>query len=140
MGAAQLKGKPPHRRGEVKLRATILALTVAAGLATTAGTALSGVAPVDPGQQARCERAQARLDFLLGQRAEIEVRAAEVQARIDSGELTPRQLARAGAQLARLNDRLARMDERIAAVEGRIAERCVGTDPGDGGGGGGTIE
>ena len=117
----------------MKIRAALLTLVLAAGLGVTAGSALAVDEPGGPGPrdpQARCERAQSQLEKLQALQARIEGKIAEIQAKIDSGELTEEQLARAREALTKLQARLERVSMRIRHLEARIAEHCAG--PGGG--------
>ena len=83
-----------------KLTVLLAALSLTAG---AAGAALAaGLAP-DPEQVAvRCERIAQRLDEVEARAAEVAGSIAELEAMLESGELNPRQTARAQDRLARL--------------------------------------
>ncbi len=112
----------------MRIRATLVALVLAAGLAGGAGVALAEEGPpAGPGPEQiaqRCERAQHRLDHLNTIATRLGDRIAKIEAKIASGELTHEQLEKAQARLAKLQERQAKLAGHIETVSAKIAEKC----------------
>ena len=118
----------------MRIRRKFTIILVALGLvAGAAGTALAAPGGPNPGQAARCERGAQRLDQLEALADQLAGQVANVQTMLASGELTPRQAARAEQYLSRLQERQANLAGRIGALSARLTAEC---SPATGGGGG----
>ena len=119
----------------MRIRRKFTIILVALGLvAGAAGTALAAPGGPNPGQAVRCENGAQRLAQLEALADQLAGQVANVQTMLASGELTPRQAARAEQYLSRLQERQANLAGRIGALSARLTAEC---SPGTGGGGGG---
>ena len=117
------------------LKVRFVAATVAVvlgGLAT--GTAFAGVTPAASaerpgakGKAAFCNRLDAMIERKQNAGNRLEKVAAKIQARIDSGDLTDAQKARAEKHLARLTTLIAKLDKRVDRLQAAFEKHCTAT-------------
>jgi len=127
----------------MKVRRLVIALAASSVLALggTAALAESGGSGTQSGANhaSRCDRAESLLEKLQGQASKLSDRVTKLQAKIDGGTLSDKQLAKAQQRLAKLEDRLAKLQSRIDKLSGRIADKCSDSSgSGDGSGDGTT--
>ena len=112
------------------LKVRFVAATVAVvlgGLAT--GAALAGGPPAEhpgaKGKAAVCKRLDTMIEMKQNAGNRLEKVAARIQARIDSGDLTDEQEARAGKHLERVNALIVKLDKRVDRLQAAVAKLCT---------------
>jgi hypothetical protein len=86
--------------------------------------AASAERPGANGKAAFCKRLDAMVEKKQNAGNRLEKVAAKVQARIDSGDLTDAQEARAEKHLARLNALIAKLDKRVDRLQAAFTKHC----------------
>jgi peptidoglycan hydrolase CwlO-like protein len=113
----------------VKVRIVAATVAVAIGGLVATGTAVAGKPADNPAKNkaAICKRWDAMIEKKQNAGNRLEKVAAKVQARIDSGKLTPEQTARAQKHLARLNALIAKLDKRVDRLQAAYDKHCTTT-------------
>jgi len=115
------------------LKVRFVAATVAVvlgGLATGAAfaggpPAASAERPGAKGKAAFCNRLDAMIEHKQNAGNRLEKVAVKIQARIDSGNLTDRQEARALKHLARVNALIVKLDKRVERLTAASEKHCA---------------
>ena len=115
------------------LKVRIVAATVAVvlgGLVTGAAFAggpptASADRPGATGKAAFCHRLDAMIEHKQNAGNRLEKVAAKIQARIDSGNLTDAQEARAEKHLARVQALIAKLDKRVERLQAAFEKHCT---------------
>lgn len=112
----------------VKVRIVAALLTVVLGGLMATGAALAGrpdAAAERPGKAAFCKRLDNMIEHKQNAGNRLEKVAAKIQARIDSGDLTDAQKARAEKHLARVQALIAKLDARVARLQAAFEKHCT---------------
>ena len=113
----------------VKVRIVAATVAVALGGLVATGAAVAGKPADNPApatnKAAFCKRLDAMIEKKQNAGNRLEKVAAKVQARIDSGKLTPEQTARAQKHLARVNALIAKLDKRVDRLQAAYAKHCT---------------
>jgi division protein CdvB (Snf7/Vps24/ESCRT-III family) len=112
----------------VKVRIVAALLTVVLGGLMATGAALAGrpdASEARPGKAAFCKRLDAMIEKKENAGNRLEKVAARIQARIDSGDLTDAQKARAEKHLARVQALIAKLDARVARLQAAFEKHCT---------------
>jgi hypothetical protein len=115
------------------LKVRFVAATVAVvlgGLGTGAAfaggpPAAAGDRPGAKGKAAVCKRLDAMVEKKQNAGNRLEKVAAKIQARIDSGDLTDEQEARAAKHLERVNALIAKLDKRVDRLQAAFEKHCT---------------
>ena len=112
-----------------KVRMVAATFAVALGGLTLTGAAVAGKPADTPAKNkaAVCKRYDALIEKKQNAGNRLEKVAAKVQARIDSGKLTPEQTARAQKHLDRLEALIAKLDKRVDRLQAAKAKHCTTT-------------
>jgi hypothetical protein len=112
------------------LKVRFVAATVAVvlgGIGT--GAAFAGGPPAErpgaKGKAAFCNRLDAMIEKKQNAGNRLEKVAAKIQARIDSGDLTEEQEARAQKHLARVNALIVKLDKRVDRLQAAFERHCT---------------
>jgi hypothetical protein len=114
----------------VKVRMVAATFAVALGGLTATGAALAGGPPADrpaKNKAAICER----LDHMIEQKQNAGKRltkvALKIEARMNSGKLSERQMARAAKHLARVEALIEKLDKRADRLQAAFDKHCTTT-------------
>lgn len=116
----------------VKVRMVAATVAVVLGGLTATGAAFaggpaatSGDRPGTKGKAAFCKRLDNMIEKKQNAGNRLEKVAAKIQARIDSGNLTDEQEARAQKHLARVQALIAKLDKRVDRLEAVYDKHCT---------------
>lgn len=116
----------------VKQRFLAVVTAVVLGGLTATGAAFAGDNPRAAGERpgakgkaAFCKRLDTMIEKKQNAGNRLEKVAAKIQARIDSGDLTDEQKARAEKHLARLNALIAKLDKRVERLQAAFEKHCT---------------
>jgi hypothetical protein len=113
----------------LKLRVVAATVAVAVGGLMATGAALATGKPAASehavGKAAFCKRLDTMIEKKQNAGNRLEKVAARVQARIDSGDLTDEQKARAQKHLERLNALIAKLDKRVDRLQAAFTKHCT---------------
>ena len=116
----------------VKQRFLAVVTAVVLGGLTATGAAFAGgnpnasaERPGAKGKAAFCDRLDAMIEKKENAGNRLEKVAAKIQARIDSGDLTDAQEARAAKHLARVNALIEKLDKRVDRLNAAFDKHCT---------------
>jgi peptidoglycan hydrolase CwlO-like protein len=105
--------------------AVVLGGLTATGAAFADNPNTAGERPGAKGKAAFCKRLDAMIEKKQNAGNRLEKVAAKIQARIDSGDLTDEQKARAEKHLARVNALIAKLDKRVERLQAAFEKHCT---------------
>ena len=112
----------------MKARMLAATLVIAVGGLTATGAALASKPATSPAQKnkaAFCKRLDSMIEKKQNAGNRLEKKAARIQARIDSGDLTDEQKARAQKHLARTLALITKLDKRVDRLEAAFEKHCT---------------
>jgi hypothetical protein len=112
----------------MKARMLAATLVVAVGGLTATGAALAvkpATSPAQKNKAAFCKRLDSMVEMKQNAGNRLEKKAARIQARIDSGDLTDEQTARAQKHLARTLVLIAKLDKRVDRLQAAFEKHCT---------------
>jgi hypothetical protein len=111
----------------VKARIVAATVAVALGGLVASGSAVAGKPADNPAKNkaAFCKRLDSMIEKKQNAGNRLEKVAAKIQARIDGGNLTDEQEARAQKHLARVNALIAKLDKRVDRLQAAYEKHCT---------------
>ena len=105
--------------------AVVLGGLTATGAAFAGGPEAAGERPGAKGKAAFCKRRDTMIENKQNAGNRLEKVAAKIQARIDSGDLTDAQEARAQKHLARVQALIVKLDKRVERLQAAFEKHCT---------------